>query len=99
MAHKETSESGVSRVSRHTVQGMRPVAGKRPRIGAGVDATEAGPSRLHAPGKPHEVEAGPSRSRRHPAHGMRAVAAVRPHAGVSADAIEAGPARIGRFRK
>jgi hypothetical protein len=69
---------------------------------AGVDKKEAGPSRLYAPGKPHEVESGPSRLRtsvlgRAQAAGMRTIASTRPQVGAAIDATEAGPARIARY--
>jgi len=69
---------------------------------AGIGKTEAGPSRLYAPGKPHEVESGPSRvgmSRLGSiqAKGVPAIASARPHPGTTIDATEAGPARIARY--
>jgi hypothetical protein len=71
---------------------------------AGVDTTEKGPSRLHAPGKPHEVESGPSRMQtsafgRHPASGADTAASTRPSMGAGVDTTEAGPARVARYTR
>ncbi len=65
---------------------------------ASVDTTEAGPSRLYAPGKPREVEAGPSRLFTSAPGRPSAVVSARPHTGEGLDATETGPARIGRYR-
>jgi len=74
---------------------------KHPANTAGMDVTEKGPSRLYAPGKPHEVESGPSRLR---AGGVQTAAMhkVAPRGlqlGGLADTTEAGPARIVRYHK
>lgn len=75
----------------------------QPTNTAGVNTTEAGSSRLHAPGRPQEVEGGSSRLHttaggRDSAQGMPRVASAQLHAGADLDTTEAGPARVGRFR-
>jgi hypothetical protein len=81
---------------------------KHPANAADIDKTEAGPSRLYAPGKPHEVEAGPARVRRFgfsslQTGNVREIAAKAPGAGAQTgtqlDASETGPPRVARFRK
>jgi hypothetical protein len=75
----------------------------QPSDRADLDKTERGPSRLYAPGKPHEVESGPSRLRRslgrHQAVEARRVAFIRPHPEAAVDTTEAGPARLVRFKR
>jgi hypothetical protein len=75
-----------------------------PDKNANLDKTEAGPSRLYAPGKPREVEAGPSRVRsatpqRQQTGDSRELAHTGPQIGTSLDRTEAGPARIVRYRR
>lgn len=81
-------------------------SGAHPTSTAGIDTTESGPSRVHAAGKPHELESGPSRTQRHisafgrpSSQGMRPAASTRPRIGGGLDTTEAGPARIDRYRK
>lgn len=65
-----------------------------------LDATEAGPSRLHAPGPPRAVEAGPSRLEK-TGTGHNDRPPPRPTASVpahGADTAESGPARLGPFK-
>lgn len=81
-----------------------PNAKAKPAAMADVDATEKGPPRLYAPGKPHEVEAGASRLVFMPAAqqqttGVRSPSAGRYEASETVDATEGGPARIVRFRQ
>ena len=68
-----------------------------------IDKTESGPSRLHAPGKPHEVESGPSRKGSltpgRTQHGQQASVSAGVRATATHDAAESGPARIGRYHK
>jgi hypothetical protein len=72
---------------------------------ANLDKTEAGASRLYAPGKPREVEAGPSRVQPMPPQRQQFTAPPHslsysgPQVGTSVDTTEAGPARIVRYRK
>jgi hypothetical protein len=70
---------------------------------AALDKTEAGPSRLYAPGKPREVESGPSRLQPATPRGQQLRNAYQASSTGSleptADTAEAGPARIVRYRK
>jgi hypothetical protein len=71
---------------------------------ADLDKTEAGPSRLYAPGKPREVEAGPSRLqsaifRRQQPGDVRGRALIERQVGNPVDTREAGSARIVQYRK
>jgi hypothetical protein len=70
---------------------------KHPTDTSAVDKSESGPSRLYAPGKPHEVESGPSRlrtsvPRQQPTGAMQTTAPI-PH---RVDTAEAGPPRLTR---
>jgi hypothetical protein len=72
------------------------------RAGEGdVDTTEEGPSRLYAPGKPHEVESGPSRlqmSTSGQGQVMLTEGLLPTQVVGTADTTEAGPARLERFQ-
>jgi hypothetical protein len=68
-----------------------------------TDTTEKGPARLHASGKPHEVESGSSRlhasTGAHPsAHRLSPVASIHALQGAGLNRTEAGPPRIERYR-
>ena len=92
----------------HSARRPPSAAPRRPHpVPVGVDATEAGPSRLYAPGEPHAVESGKSRlyaptipfaafpSR--PAGGVRPITPT--HPGVRVDTTEAGPSRLVQYRR
>jgi len=73
---------------------------KHPTDEGDVDTTEEGPSRLYAPGKPHEVESGPSRLQMSTLGQGQVILteAFLPTQVVGrADTTEAGPARLERF--
>jgi hypothetical protein len=70
-----------------------------------AEKVEAGPARLYAPGKPHEVESGPSRLRPFVTGRLQTgaahrvvVASQRAPERAASDSTESGPPRIGRFR-
>ncbi len=89
MAHNETERTKNPRPGK--------AAPAQPHVGAGVEATESGPPRLHAPpGRPHPVESGPPRLYSPAPGGRAAVAAAgnRPTARGVVDATESGPPRL-----
>lgn len=80
-------------------RGQRPA--KHPADEGEMDTTEEGPSRLYAPGKPHEVESGPSRLQMSTVgQGQVIPTEASPPAQVDggADTTETGPARLTRFQ-
>jgi hypothetical protein len=86
---------------KETKHGQGPVG--HPTGTADIDKTETGPSRLHAPGKPREVESGPSRLQtsvlgRHQTGVIPTVTPTR-RIGAGVGTTEAGPSRIERYRK
>lgn len=79
-------------------QAARSMAAARVHAGAGLDTSEAGPPRLHAPpGKPRSVESG--RARLHSPAGAarqaaRATQSARPQPAGAGDSRESGPPRL-----
>ncbi len=74
-------------------------AANHPSGKADLDTTETGPSRLYAPGKPHQMESGPSRlETRVQTAGTQKFAGIETNAKSSVNTKEAGPARIERYR-
>jgi hypothetical protein len=83
------------------IRGQGPVA--HPANAPNIDTTEKGPARLHAPGKPHEVESGSSRlhvsaGARPPAHKPSPVASIHALPARGLNTTESGPPRIERYR-
>jgi hypothetical protein len=79
-----------------------PAPRKQPAEWTVIDTTEAGPARLYAPGRPHEVESGPARLGRlrygryqQPAVPTTGTPPPR-EAAPGLSTTEAGPARIAR---